>query len=310
MDRLGLLETFVSALDEGSLSAAGLMRGISQSAVSQQIRQLETQMGQQLLHRTPKGVSATRAGVLVREHALKLLERHDLMLAELDALGSEVAGRLRLSVGFFLGREVLAPVLIDLGKAHPDLDIVLKLEDRLVDVVREGYDLAIRAGKLGETSGYGRKIAALETVFFATPSYLDQNGRPDKPDDLRRLKYIQNHEDQTLGFFPVTRDGIAYEAPLRIGFTADDPAVVFSAVKSGAGYTRAARMFIQDDIDAGTYEEILPGYRAPTKDLYAVTPTRIISGSKIEIVIDAFLASLSARDQETDVANTNRKLTA
>ncbi len=86
MDRLGLIETFVRALDEGSLSAAGQARGMSQSAASQQIQQLEAQMGKQLLHRSPQGVSATRAGVLVREHAQHLLERYELMLAELEAL--------------------------------------------------------------------------------------------------------------------------------------------------------------------------------------------------------------------------------
>jgi len=166
MDRMGLMETFVSALAEGSLSGAGQQRGISQSAASQQIRQLETHIGQQLLHRSPQGVSATRAGVLVQEHTQKLLERYELMLAELGALDSDVAGTIRINTGNFLGRVVFGPVLIELGNAHPDLDIVLRMEDRLVDVVREGYDLAIRAGRLGETSGFGRKIASLETVFL------------------------------------------------------------------------------------------------------------------------------------------------
>jgi DNA-binding transcriptional LysR family regulator len=310
MDRLGLLETFVSAIAEGSLSGAGQQRGISQSAVSQQIRQLEGAMGQQLLHRSPNGVSATRAGMLVWEHALKLLERHDLMLAELDALGSEVAGTLRVSVGHFLGREVFGPVLIDLGAEHAELDIVLKLEDRFVDVVREGYDLAIRAGKLGETSGYGRKIAALETVLFASPAYLDQHGRPEKPEDLRRLKFIQHHEDKSLGAFPVVRDGVEFQAPVRIGFTADDPEIIFKAVQSGAGYTRVPRILIQKDLEQGRYEEILSGYAAPRKDLFAVTPTRIIPGSKIELVIDSFVEKLTAIHMQSVAANRNTKLTA
>lgn len=127
MDRLGLLETLVSALSEGSLSAAAQHRGITQSAVSQQIKQLEILMGQQLLHRTSQGVSATRAGVLVQEHALKLLERHDLMMAELDALVSDVTGIIRITMGSFLGRVIFGPELIELGKKHPDLDIVLRL---------------------------------------------------------------------------------------------------------------------------------------------------------------------------------------
>lgn len=310
MDRMGLMETFVSALTEGSLSGAGQQRGISQSAVSQQIRQLETHIGQQLLHRSPQGVAATRAGVLVQEHAQKLLERYALMLAELEALDSDVAGTIRINTGNFLGRVVFGPVLIELGKAHPDLDIVLRMEDRLVDVVREGYDLAIRAGRLGETSGFGRKIASLETVFFATPRYLDKHGRPETPDDMKRLKFIQHHEDKTAGFFDIKRNGQVYQAPIRVGFTADDPEIILKAVGTGMGYTRAARMLIQKELDEGTYEVVLPEFEAPSKDVFAISPTKTIPGSKIDLVINAFVDKLVALRRHADFKLVEDKLTA
>lgn len=310
MDRMGLMETFVSALAEGSLSGAGQQRGISQSAASQQIRQLETHIGQQLLHRSPQGVSATRAGVLVQEHAQKLLERYELMLAELEALDGDVAGTIRINTGNFLGRVVFGPVLIELGKAHPDLDIVLRMEDRLVDVVREGFDLAIRAGRLGETSGFGRKIASLETVFFATPSYLDKHGRPETPHDMKRLKFIQHHEDKTAGFFNVKLDGQSYQAPIRVGFTADDPEIILKAVGTGMGYTRAARMLIQKELDEGTYEVVLPEYQAPSKDVFAISPTKTIPGSKIDLVINAFVDKLAALRREAAIKLVEDKLTA
>jgi DNA-binding transcriptional LysR family regulator len=310
MDRMGLMETFVSALAEGSLSGAGQQRGISQSAASQQIRQLETHIGQQLLHRSPQGVSATRAGVLVQEHAQKLLERYELMLAELEALGGDVAGTIRINTGNFLGRVVFGPVLIELGKAHPDLDIVLRMEDRLVDVVREGYDLAIRAGRLGDTSGFGRKIASLETVFFATPSYLEKQGRPEAPEDMKRLKFIQHHEDKTAGFFDVKRDGQIYQAPIRVGFTADDPEIILKAVRTGMGYTRAARMLIQKELDAGIYEVVLPEFEAPSKDVFAISPTKTIAGSKIDLVINAFVYKLVALRRQAEIKLLEGKLSA
>ncbi|WP_299420522.1 LysR family transcriptional regulator [uncultured Shimia sp.] len=310
MDRLGLMETFVSALTEGSLSGAGQHRGISQSAVSQQIRQLEAHIGQQLLHRSPQGVSATRAGVLLQEHAQKLLERYELMQAELEALESDVSGTVRINTGNFLGRIVFGPVLIELGKAHPDLDIVLRMEDRLVDVVREGFDLAIRAGRLGETSGYGRKIASLETVFFATPSYLDKQGRPKTPDEMKRLKFIQHHEDKTAGFFEVQKEGLTYQAPIRVGFTADDPEIILGAVRSGMGYTRAARMLIQNELDDGTYEVVLPDYQAPSKDVFAISPTKTIPGSKIDLVINAFVSKLVDLRRQAEFKVVEGKLTA
>ncbi|MCP4818616.1 MAG: LysR family transcriptional regulator [Shimia sp.] len=310
MDRLGLIETFVRALDEGSLSAAGQARGMSQSAASQQIQQLEAQMGKQLLHRSPQGVSAARAGVLVREHAQHLLERYELMLAELEALDMEVAGTLRINTGNFLGRSVFGQVLIELGQLHPDLDLVLRLEDRLVDVVREGYDLVIRAGRLGETAGFGRRIASLDTVFFATPEYLDAQGRPEQPEDMRRLKFIQHHEDKTSGHFDVKRNGEVFQAPIRVGFTADDPDIILKAVKTGMGYTRAARMLVQEDLDAGVYEVVLPAYETPPKDVFAITPTKTIPGSKVEIVVKAFADRLAALRREHSIAVVESKLTA
>lgn len=310
MGRMGLMETFVSALAEGSLSGAGQQRGISQSAASQQIRQLETHIGQQLLHRSPQGVSATRAGVLVQEHAQKLLERYELMLAELEALDSDVAGTIRINAGNFLGRVVFGPVLIELGNAHPDLDIVLRMEDRLVDVVREGYDLAIRAGRLRETSGFGRKIASLETVFFATPSYLDKHGRPETPDDIKRLKYIQPHEDKTAGFFDVKRDGQSFQAPIRVGFTADDPEIILKAVRTDMGYTRAAQMLIQKELDEGIYEVVLPEFEAPSKDVFAISPTKTIPGSKIDLVINAFVDKLVALRRQAEIKLVEDKLSA
>ena len=236
-----------------------------------------------------------------KEQEQKLLERYELMLAELEALDGDVAGTIRINTGNFLGRVVFGPVLIELGKAHPDLDIVLRMEDRLVDVVREGYDLAIRAGRLGDTSGFGRKIASLATVFFATPSYLDKHGRPETPDDMKRLKFIQHHEDKTAGFFDVRHEGQAYQAPIRVGFTADDPEIILKAVATGMGYTRAARMLIQKELDEGVYEVVLPEYQAPSKDVFAISPTKTIPGSKIDLVINAFVDKLAALRRQTDI---------
>lgn len=177
-------------------------------------------------------------------------------------------------------------------------------------MVREGYDLAIRAGNLGETSGFGRKIASLETLFFATPEYLDQHGRPEKPEDLRRLKYIQHNDDKNFGGFDIKRNGESFHTPVRVGFTVDDPELIFKATRAGAGYTRAARILVQDEITAGIYEEILPSYQAPPKDVFAISPTRLIAGSKVDLVINAFVSKLSELQQETRAANTNVKLTA
>lgn len=294
MDKLTLLETFTIALDEGSLNRAARRRGITQSAVSQQIKQLETLTGQQLLHRTAKGIHATRAGDLVYSHAQALLTGYNRMTAELDALEGSVSGTFRISVNSFLGRSVIGPMLLDLNREHPDLNIVMRLEDRLVDVVREGYDLAIRTGQLGNTDGFGRKISTLETVLFATPEYLDREGRPETPEELQRLKFIQHHEDQTRGFFPLRRGGQEYPAPVQVGFTADDPDLIMRAVSGGSGYTRAPRFLIAPHLACGAYELVLPDYEAPLKDVFAVYPSRRTPDRRRDLTIENTVARLEA----------------
>ncbi|OBY26998.1 LysR family transcriptional regulator [Leisingera sp. JC1] len=292
MDKLTLLETFTIALDEGSLNRAARRRGITQSAVSQQIKQLEAQIGQQLLHRTAKGIHATRAGDLVYSHAQSLLSGYNRMTAEVDALEGSVSGTFRISVNSFLGRSVIGPMLLDLNREHPDLNIVMRLEDRLVDVVREGYDLAIRTGQLGDTDGFGRKISTLETVLFATPGYLDRETRPQTPEELKRLKFIQHHEDQTRGFFPLRRGGQEYPAPVQVGFTADDPDLIMRAVSSGSGYTRAPRFMVEEQLASGEYEQVLPGYEAPLKDVFAVYPSRRTPDRRRDLTIEHTVARL------------------
>ncbi|MCT8160630.1 LysR family transcriptional regulator [Pseudoruegeria sp. SHC-113] len=298
MDRINLLETLVIAAHEGSFSAAGARRGISQSAVSQQMRLLEEQLGQQLLHRGGRGVQPTRAGEMVLAHAQRILEAHALMLAEVESLEQTPSGSLRISVSQFLGRRVLGPLLVDLGRSYPELEIVLRLEDRLVDVVREGYDLALRSGELGQTEGYGRRIAALETVLIATPQYLRDNGQPETPGDLLHHKFIQHHESQFRGVMPLTRGGEMFEAPIRVGFTADDPDLIMTAVLKHAGYSRVPRLFVAEGLADGTFAQILPGYRPEEKRLYAVTPTRQQPGSRVDLVVTAFTRELARLESE------------
>ncbi len=297
MDRLGLLKTFAVAVDEGSLNRTARRCDITQSAVSQQIKQLEALLGQQLLHRTSKGVQPTRAGTLVYPHAQKLLDGYGGLEAEIAALNDSISGTLRLSVSNALGRSVLGPLLIELNNSYPELNIVMRLEDRLVDVVRENYDLAIRTGGLGNTDGIGRKIASLETVLFATPSYLDQVGRPESHEDLQRLAMIQHHEDQSKSI-PVYQDGKEYHAPIQVGFTVDDPDLIQMAVDNGSGYARIPRFMIKDQLAAGTYEVVIPLYQTNVKPVYAVYPSRHTACRRQDVILKGLVSRLTTLEAE------------
>ena len=298
MDRLSLLDTLVTALDEGSLNRAAKRREMTQSAVSQQIAQLEALLGQQLLLRTPRGVKATRAGDLVASHARRLLSGYDHLRADLAGLDQSLSGTFRISVSTFLGRMVVGPALLDLDKAHPDLTFVMRTEDRFVDVIRENYDLAIRSGRLGDTDGYARKIAELEAVLVATPDYLDQVGRPQKPADMHRLKLILRNEEHEAPYMALFRNGAEHQAPIRVGFTADDPDLILRAVLNGSGYTRVPKILIADELQSGALEVILPDYPPAPKEIFAVYPSRHASGRRLPVVLNTIQSRLNDLPQE------------
>ena len=285
MDKLGLLETFAMTLETGSLNKAARRRGISQSAVSQQIAQLESLLGQQLLLRTPRGVKPTRAGDLVLNHAQNLLTGYEKMQADLSRNGGSVSGQFRINVSTFMGREIVGPVLIQLNQEFPDLDIVMRLEDKVVDVVSEGYDLAIRSGSIGKSGGLGRKISSIETVLIASPCYLDRIGRPEKPEDLARMKLVRNNDHVHALGVPLRLNGKTVMAPIGTGFTVDDPDLMLSAAKSGAGMLRVPKLLIKEGIMRNEFEIVLPNYTVPDKEVFAVYPAREASSFQRELLL-------------------------
>ncbi len=299
MDRLGLLKTLITALDEGSLSRAAQRQGISQSAVSQQIRQLETTLGHQLLLRTASGVHATRAGATTAQHARQLLLAYEALESDLDAQSDHLSGSYRISVGTVLGRTVFGPLLLQMSQKFPDLDIAMGAEDRYVDVVREGYDLAIRAGKMGDSEGYGRKIAQLDTVLVATPAYLDKHGRPQNLADLKRLKFIRYNMENTSTAIRTGSNGLWTDTPVEVGFTASDPQVVAQALESGVGFAKIVRFLVEDQLADGSLELILPEVELEQKDVYAVYPSRNGLDKCQHAIIDGFLELVAERSGNT-----------
>ncbi|MEP3034786.1 MAG: LysR family transcriptional regulator, partial [Pseudoruegeria sp.] len=161
MDHLGFLTNYLAVLDAGSLSGGARIQGISQPALSQQIASLEGYYGETLVHRSSSGVSPTRAGTMVAKYATQIQATHRRLLLDLDTLGQSPNGQLDISTGQALAQICIADVVYGLRHSQPDLDLRLHTQDRLVDVLREPYDLAIRAGNPGDGDAIARKIANL-----------------------------------------------------------------------------------------------------------------------------------------------------
>src|SRR5919202_4644540 len=178
------LRSFVEVVESGGFSRASRRLGISKSMVSRRIARLEADLGARLLSRTTRGLSPTEAG-------LEFKARGERILAELDAArdavarqGGAVVGRLRLSVPLSFGVRHVAPVLAELARRHPRLEMDVSYSDRIVDLIAERFDAAIRIGVLEDSSLVARRIAPVRALLVASPDYLARNGRPSTPGDL------------------------------------------------------------------------------------------------------------------------------
>jgi DNA-binding transcriptional LysR family regulator len=310
MDHLGYFESFLEVLDRGSLSAAARARGISQPAISQQMSALEAAYGTVLLQRTSQGTRATRAGSIVARHATEMVNAHRHMQGELAALAHTPRGKLRVSLSQFMATNPVGEKLQALHGSYPDLSLTLKVEDRLVDVVKDGYDLALRTGDAGDTDGILRKIARMDTVLVAASSYLDKHGRPSHHGEMGRHAYVQYAEHKSHGFVTVSKDGVEAEAELVSKLVVDTPDHLINAVVTGLGFARLPRMFAKDLLHGGGVELMLPDYQIEPKNVYLIYPHRHALTQSMRVVIDAIYEGLRTFEALHVIEHSDLKLAA
>lgn len=290
MENIAALRSLVAAVEEGSLSAAARRLGITQPAVSQQIAALEQGYGVELVIRGRNGIRPTEAGALTASHAGDVLARLARLGDELAALQASGDGRLVIACAMLVAQTVLVPVLSDLRQTHPGLRVDLRVSDAVQDLSETGADLAIRTGSSGPGEGKVRKLAGIELLLVASRAYLDRVGRPMGVDDLERLDYIQ-YKDDPEETSVLLEDGRA--APVRAAFAAQLPNLIRHAITSHLGFAKAPRFFIQDLLDKGEIEEVLPQRPYP-KSLYLVrAPGTSGASRRIAVFLDRFVAELA-----------------
>ncbi len=295
MNLLSLLESFATAVDEGSLSGAARKRGTSQPAVSKQLQSLEAHIGKDLFYRSTTGIVPTPAGRLTYSHARIMLEQSRRMREELALMDGTLAGQLTVSAPVVIGRDIASRASFKTQAEHPELKIHLGLEDRLVDVVSENIDLALRAGSLGDTEGTAKRIAYGKTILVAASQYLEKMGHPTKPEHLENLSYVEYGQDRADRSLPLVKDGETLQANITVGFTSNHPEVVMSAVQEAVGFTRMPYYLAHEKLEDGALVEVLPDYDSITKSLYAVTPTGGPFTRKQEVFIRNLLAVMEEK---------------
>ena len=273
MDRLAVMDAFVRVVDAGSFSGAAKQLRMGQSAVSKVIVRLEARLGARLLLRTTRGLMPTEAGRNFYERAKRSIEEADG--AEVSARGAAatLSGRLRIQATVALARLHIIPRLPDFLGQHPALDIDLVIDDRDIDLIEAGIDIALRVGQLSNATLTARKIAECQRLVIGTPSYFNAAGVPRIPADLVRHQVIIY--EQPLGAATWTFRHGAAEASVNLNGRVhlNTTVGVRGCVLADLGLVIASEWMFAPELKAETVKPVLTGWSLPPVEAWAIFPT-------------------------------------
>lgn len=288
MDQLKQIESFVAVAIRGSLSAAARAEGVTPAVIGRRLDALEQRLGVRLLLRTTRSVTLTFEGSAFFEDCQRIL--NDLSNAEAAvSLGSvRASGHLRISAPAGFGRRHVAPLLRDFLDVHPEVSCTLDLSDRLVDLVNEGIDCAIRIGELGDSSLVSVRLAENRRVVVASPDYLARYGMPTTPAELAGHACLSLGQQRGWQFRDVTGELVTVKVGGR--FECNDGAVLHEWARAGHGLAWRSLWEVDGDLRAGRLVSVLDDFAAPPNGIHAVFPQRRNLALRVRLFID-FLRS-------------------
>jgi DNA-binding transcriptional LysR family regulator len=286
MDALASMRTFVAVADAASFVRAAERLGLAKSIVSKQVAALEERLGVRLLNRTTRSLSLTEAGAAYSERVREILAEIDALEASVGDLVLRPRGLLRINAPVSFGMTHLGAALADYTRAFPDVRIDLQLNDRLVDLVEEGFDVAIRIAPHLDSSLVARRLATTRGVLCASPDYLARHGTPRKPEDLR--------EHECLGYtYSSSGDEWRFEGPdgpvaIRLDFRirANNGDALMAAALAGAGLLLEPRFIVEPHLASGRLVPLLTRLRFTEYGIHAIYPHRKHLSAKVRSFVD------------------------
>jgi DNA-binding transcriptional LysR family regulator len=290
MDRLTEMEAFVQVVDHGGFTEAARKMGLSKSAVSKHISALEARLAVRLLNRTTRRVNPTEVGLAYYDRARTVLTDAAEADEMVTAMQATPKGSLRISAPMSFGINHLSPAVARFLCAYPEVDVHMVLDDRYVEIVAEGFDLAIRVGVLEDSSLKARKLAETTRRLVAAPSYLERTGAPKSLEDLHRHQLL-HYSNLATGNFWRLRTASGEERQIRVGgrLTANNGDSLMKAAEMGLGIALLPGFIIGDALAAGRLVEVLPERGAERHGIFAIYPEGRFTQPKLRAFID-FLA--------------------
>jgi DNA-binding transcriptional LysR family regulator len=294
-DRLSGIATFVQAVEAGSFAQAAERMRLTRSAVGKSIARLENRLGVRLFHRTTRTLSLTEDGQAYYERCVRALAELDAADAALNSGKKEPRGHLRVSAPTLFGRHCVAPVLLELAKRHPELRVEMSFSDRVVDLIDEGFDLAVRIGTLPDSASLAaRRLGAQRMGICAAPAYLAEWGRPSELDDLQNHRAITYTRAGQIVPWRVRDAEQVREVRTDGQIRFDDLQVITDAAVLGAGLAWLPCWLVAPHVRAGELILVMDSERVLAADVHAVWPKARYMPAKTRAAVDLLAARIPA----------------
>lgn len=287
MDRLAQIESFVSAIAKGSLAAAARAEGVAPAVIGRRIDALEQRLGVKLMLRTTRRITLTHEGGAFLETCQRLLADLADAEASVSAGGVKASGHLRITSPAGFGRRHVAPLVPLFVAQHPEVSVSLNLSDRVVDIVNEGVDCAVRVGDLPDSSLVSVRLADNRRLCVATPGYLARAGTPQHPGELARHECLLLSSDasQTRGWAFIVGGELMHLRPSG-RLDCSDGQVLHDWCLAGLGIAWRSTWEVEDAITSGALVSVLDEYRAPPNGIHAVFAQRKHLPLRVRLWID------------------------
>jgi DNA-binding transcriptional LysR family regulator len=288
MDTLTRMRAYIDVVEAEGFSAAARKIGRSKALLSKYVRELEDELGALLLNRTTRQFSLTEAGHTYYQRASQLVREIDTLQEAVRDASSDVKGRIKLSAPRTLADTFYGQSLIDFAVAHPDITLDIRLDDRFVDLVEEGFDLAIRITRMDDSSLIVRRLAPFSILPVASPALLAKTPGLSKPQDLAHLPCILDTNARSLANWSFTGpDGVPVSVSVKPRLEVNSPFPARQAAVAGLGFALLPDFVAAPEIEAGRLVRILPDYKSVSGGgIYAVYPHRRYLPAKIRVLVD------------------------
>jgi DNA-binding transcriptional LysR family regulator len=286
MDIIASMRVFTTVVSTGSFAGAAEKLGLSRGMATRHVAQLEERLGLRLLNRTTRKLSLTEAGADYHERTLQILALLDEAESAAEEHAGSPRGTLRLATSVGLGVLGMGRIIAAFLTKYPELKVDLVLSDRVVDLVEEGFDLAIRMGPKVDPGLIARKISDVALIVCASPAYLQRRGVPRRPRDLGShdcLTYAYSTQETE---WPFAQDGVEEKVRVAGSFRANNGNVLTNAAIEGLGIVRQPRYLVADALDQGRLVRLLPTWDAGSHTVNAVYPSRQFLPAKVRALID------------------------